>query len=143
MATTASPVEVRERLKEEWLGRLDDLVSLVKRWSESAGWTTREDVKSVTEPSIGRFSVPLLFLERGGSELVLSPLARTTPAPEGTVDLCRMPGYDDVVSLRLESGGWFVEGVSSAVPAATAGGRRPLDPSAFLEVLDAAAESDA
>jgi hypothetical protein len=113
-----------DAVKAEWLDRLSALVSLIKGWVEASGWRTRLITKPVTEPGLGRYEVPLLLMKRGEVEVALSPVARTAPGADGVVDLYLMPAYDDLVSLSLEGGRWFIHSVF------------PPDPTAPRSVID-------
>lgn len=147
MSTTELHAETRERLKGEWLDRLQALVEQVKGWAIDAGWRVHEDVKSVTEPALGKYKVPLLFLERGGAEFVLSPLARPSLAAEGVVDVYLMPGYDDVVSLECQDGRWTMKPprpeASTALWRGTASDARALTNESLMGILGSIADEHA
>ncbi len=108
MSMVEPQIETPEAVKAEWLDRLGALVSLVKGWVEASRWQTEQITKTVTEPGLGRYEVPILLMERGEVEVVLSPIARTAPGADGVVDLYLMPAYDDVASLDDEGGEWFI-----------------------------------
>lgn len=143
MSTIEPRIKDPEADKAEWLERLSALISLVKGWVEASNWRTRQTTKPVTETGLGRYDVPLLLMEREGVEVVLSPLARTSPRTDGVVDLYLMPAYDDVASLYLENQRWRIR---SAIPldATTSrppseAKRLPLDEAALNRILDATA----
>lgn len=143
MSTTKPRIENPETEKIEWLNRLNDLILLVEGWVEESGWRTRRTVKPVTEAGLGRYEAPLLLMERGGVEVVLSPIARTSPESDRVVDLYLMPGYDDVASLHLEGGRWRVRQAAPPEPAAIRpmieGEHRLLDQAAMNRILEAVA----
>ncbi|MHC5539472.1 hypothetical protein ACYOEI_14740 [Singulisphaera rosea] len=132
-----------EAVKAEWLKSLDALVSLVKHWVEAVGWQTRLTTKLVTDPDLGRYEVPLMLMERGGVEVVLSPLARTEPGAVGVVDLNLMPTYDDIASLEYDGDSWSIRLASplNSTSSRPASGlqRHPLDRNAMNRILDAVA----
>jgi len=143
MSTTKPRIENPETEKIEWLSRLNDLFLLVEGWVEESGWRTRRTTKPVTEAALGRYEVPLLLMERGGVEIVLSPIARTSADSDRVVDLYLMPGYDDVASLHFEGGRWRVRHASPFDPAAprtvAEGERLPLEEATTNRILDAVA----
>jgi len=143
MSTIKPRVENPETEKIEWLSRLNDLISLVEGWVEESGWRTRRTVKPVTEADLGRYEAPLLLMERGGIEVVLSPIARTSPENDRVVDLYLMPGYDDVASLHFEDGQWRVHHAPRPSPAALhpmiEGERLPFEEATMNRILEAVA----
>lgn len=147
MSTTELQAEARERLKEEWLDRLQALIEQVKHWAVDAGWEIHQDVKPVIEPALGKYQVPLLFLQRGGREFVLSPLPRPGLGPEGVVDVYLMPGYDDVVSLECSHERWTVKPLrpsgATAQPWVTTFDPLPLDRDSLLGILRSIADEHA
>jgi hypothetical protein len=130
-----------EAVKAEWLERLNALVSLIKGWVEASGWRTRQTAKTVTEPALGRYEVPLLIMERGEIEVILAPLTRVRPEADGTVDLYLMPGYDDLATIESADGGWIIRDtfpLDRTVPPPVFGGERlPPGEDAINRVLDA------
>lgn len=143
MSTIEPGIKNAEADKVEWLGRLNALVSLIKGWVEASGWRTRQTTKPVTEAGLGRYEAPLLLMERGGVEVVLSPLARVSPGVDGVVDLYLMPAYDDVASLHFENGRWRVRS-AIALDATTSrpsneAKQLPLGEAAINRILDATA----
>ncbi len=136
-------IESPEAVRAEWLDHLDALFPRVKGWAEGSGWRTRPSTKPVTEPGLGRYEVPLLLMERDEVEVIFSPVARTAPGAEGVVDLCLMPGHDDVASLYFEGGRWFIHPAFPPGPKANHSSieteRLPLDRGTIDRVLDAVA----
>lgn len=143
MSMAEPRIDDPEAEKAEWLDRLSALVSLVKGWVEASGWRTRQVIKPVTEPGLGRYEVPLLLMKRREVEVVLSPVARTAPGAGGVVDLYLMPAYDDVVSLYFEGGQWFIHYAFPPDPTAPRSvietERLPLGGGTINRVLDAVA----
>ena len=140
-------IEDPEAMKAEWLDRLNPLVALVKSWGEASGWRTRQVTKPVAEPGLGRYEVPVLLMERGQVEVVLSPVARTAPGTGGVVDLYLMPAYDDVVSFYFEGDRWFIHHAFPPDPTAPRSvieaERLPLDEGTINRVLNAVAADHA
>lgn len=142
--TEALDPEVAEALAE-WLSHLAELVEHVQAWSAASGWSGRRTSKHMVEKGVGRYEVPVLVLDRGNTEVALVPVARQDPEARGLVDLFLMPAYDDVASLSLEEGRWFIHdtippGLMETHPEVKAQ-RLPLDEGNLNRVLEAIAGS--
>ncbi|MHB8736746.1 MAG: hypothetical protein ACYC6M_15695 [Terriglobales bacterium] len=119
MATTdASKVSDEEliRIRDDWLGRLSDLVDAVKQWAEELGWSTRRIETQLRDSQIGSYPAPALLLQRETSKALLEPIARSAPGAEGVVDLYLMPAYDDIASLYFCDGAWQLHYTFAGTP---------------------------
>jgi hypothetical protein len=123
-----------------WLDDLNILVESVREWSAASGWRGRLTSRHMAENGLGRYEVPVLVLDRDDAEVSLVPVTRQVPGADGLVDLFRMPAYDDVASLYLEEGQWFIHYAFTPDPAevrsAVETERLPLDEGSLNRVLD-------
>lgn len=110
-----------EAVRDEWLARLEALVSDVEGWAQASGWRTRRGTKTLRERRLGAYQVPVLFLEKDTVEVVLNPIARFVPGALGAVDLYVAPAYDDIASLYFEEDRWVVYYGERTDPLATQG----------------------
>jgi hypothetical protein len=110
MTTTAPnhPIADWEKIRAEWLGRLDDLLGSVQQWVEEIGWSSRRIEKRLEDSQIGVYQAPALLLQEGTTRMLLEPIARFAPGVEGVVDLYEMPAYDDIATLSFGDGGWRI-----------------------------------
>jgi hypothetical protein len=91
-----------------WRDRLNVLVDEVKEWVERAGWRTRTIEKSINDRKLGKYTVPVLLMDKDTLEVALNPVSPLVPGAEGAVDLYLVPAYDDIAGLYFESGRWVV-----------------------------------
>lgn len=105
-----------ERLRDEWLCRLSDLVQNVQKWARDVGWTTRIIEVVLSDSQIGKYKAPALLLQEDSIRILLEPIARSAPGAEGVVDLYLMPAYDDIASLYFYDGDWHVHYMFPGTP---------------------------
>lgn len=103
-----SGIERPETALANWKSLLKTLVDDVKTWVEAAGWRTRTIGKPVDDRAFGRYTVPVLLMEKDAVEIALNPVSSHVPGAEGAVDLYLVPAYDDIASLYLEAGRWMI-----------------------------------
>lgn len=84
MAIVEPRIEDLESAKAEWLDRLDAFFAEIEGWAEASGWRVRRDTTRVRDLDSSRYTAPLLSIERGDVELILSPIARPIPASPGS-----------------------------------------------------------
>lgn len=133
VTSTSQPrIDDPEAVKAEWLGRLDALVREIDGWARASKWRTRRIDKTVEERRLGKYKVPVLFLEKDTVEVVLNPVARFMPGAQGAVDLYLAPAYDDIASLYFEGGRWVVHYGGRPDPMATSGTVEP-EPQPYSE----------
>jgi hypothetical protein len=106
--TRASQIEDPQVVLAKWQDRLSILVHEVKEWVERAGWRTRVIEKPINDRELGRYTVPVLLMEKDTVEVALNPVSPLVPGAEGAVDLYLVPAYDDIASLYFESGQWVI-----------------------------------
>ena len=97
-----------EAVKQEWLGRLEALVTDVKGWAEQQKWRTRRALKTIREQPLGAYKAPFLLMEKDTVEVVLNPVARYMPDATGAVDFYVAPAYDDIASFYCYNDQWNV-----------------------------------
>lgn len=97
-----------DAIRDEWVGRLNNLVGNIEAWAESLDWTARRIDKSMKDKVIGPYNAPGLLMQKEFTRILLDPISRTTPGSEGLVDLYLMPALDDIASLYFYDGRWNV-----------------------------------
>jgi len=127
----------RERVRDEWLERLNALIDDVDRWARGLGWSTRRIEKTLDDREIGAHKVPALVLQENTVRLLLDPIGRSGPGTDGIVDFYLMPGWDDVARFYLDDKGWQVLDLPADAPAALKPGPTPLTEETFRPILDA------
>jgi len=107
MAIDAADIK-SSKMRNEWLGRLSDLIKIVTAWATELGWSTRKIQKSMHDSEIGDYDAPALLLQFETERVLLEPVGRSAPGADGVVDLYVMPAYDDIATLFLRNGVWQV-----------------------------------
>jgi hypothetical protein len=128
-----------EALRDEWLGRLTELVNLVENCGQELDWSTRRIEKKMHDSLLGTYQAPALLLQKETCRVLLDPIARSAPGVDGVVDLYLMPAYDDIANLYFSDGAWRIHytfaGASSAgTPLAY--DLQPLSKEALSSVLE-------
>lgn len=133
-----TPTDV-EAVRDEWLGRLNQLVEKVKLWAESLDWSTRRLDKPMKDMDLGRYQAPSLMMQKEFTRILVDPIGHSTPGSEGVVDLYLMPAVDDVASIYFYNGCWNIydwrmdSGGGDTPPEAA---DKPLTKETFAEVLE-------
>jgi len=139
--TVGPQIKNPEDVLAHWQERLKILVREVKEWVEKAGWRTRTIEKPINDRKLGRYTVPVLLMERDTVEVALNPVSPLVPGAEGAVDLYLVPAYDDIASLYFERGMWEIHYAFPADPGETHSvietEARPLSEETINRVLDA------
>ncbi len=129
----------RVSVRQEWLGKLEQLVSLVKGWAEEFDWSTKLVTKKLTDEVIGEYRATGLLMQQETIRLFLEPVTRSAPGTEGVVDLYLMPSYDDIASLCYYNHQWnihyLLEGTLEDQALSDTEGQ-PLSKETLREVLD-------
>lgn len=112
------PVENWERVRDDWVGAVEELAKTVEGWCQARGWPTRRIDKRMTEAKLGEYVVPALLIQVDLTKLMLEPVARFVPGADGVVDLYLMPEYDDTASIYRRGGEWQIHYavVGDAIP---------------------------
>jgi hypothetical protein len=134
-----SPIAGAEKLRDEWLSRLTDLVDFVKEWAEELGWSTRRIELPMEDSQIGAYRAPALIFQKEASRVMLEPIARSAPGAEGIVDLYLMPAYDDIASLYFCDRAWQLHYMFPGTPLVGTireAESKPLSKDTFREVLE-------
>ena len=98
-----------ERLRTEWLDKLDTLLRAVDVWVQELGWSTRRIEKAMEDSEIGPYRAPALLMQQDAVRILLDPIARIAQGAEGVVDLYLLPAYDDIASIFYANGRWQLE----------------------------------
>jgi hypothetical protein len=97
-----------DAIREEWLNRLNVLISEVQSWCESKGCATRV-ISIATKGMDGRsYQAPALLIQDNALRMILQGIGEPNRLDEGTVDLYVMPTYDDIARIYSEGGKWHV-----------------------------------
>ena len=101
-----STVANREKVREQWLADVGQLVDQVEAWCKEQGWATRRALKEIEEMDLGAYQAPMLLIQQWDVQLLLEPIARFVGGADGRVDLYRMPQYDEVAMILRKTGKW-------------------------------------
>lgn len=137
---TELEVMARERVAERaaWIQRVSELMKLVEGWAKEFGWSTKRIDKKIEDTRLGNHKAAALVMQEDTVRILLEPISASAPGSDGLVDLCLMPGYDDIASLYHQQGGWHVHYV---FPTPETGGvfeegeTRPLSKKTFVAIL--------
>jgi len=100
----------------EWLSRLNQLVTTVEDWAKQSGWSTRRIDKQMRDSEVGAYVATALLLQDEITKVLLEPIARSAPGADGVVDLYLMPEYDDIASLYFYEKEWRLHYMFSGTP---------------------------
>lgn len=128
-----------DKTRDEWLTRLNGLITLVRGWAERDDWSTRLIEKSMKDSALGAYKAPAMLMQRETVKVLLDPIGRFAPGTEGVVDLYLLPGYDDIASLYFIDGGWRLNYAFRPTPVMEGMNRAasmPLDEESLKKVLD-------
>jgi hypothetical protein len=137
---STNQAEDKEKLRDEWLERLAQLVATVRDWAQDLDWSTRQIETKMEDSQLGTYKAPALILQKETVRVMLEPIARFAPGVEGIVDLYLMPAYDDIARLFLYDDGWKLHYTfPGSPPIATyrESDAHPLSKEIFQSVLEA------
>lgn len=80
-----------DRIRDEWLQRLSELVRTIESWAQELGWATRQIQVTLSDSQIGNYKAPALLIQEDTIRILLEPIARSAPGADGVVDLYLMP----------------------------------------------------
>ena len=138
--TSTNQAENQEKLRDEWLGRLSDLVKTIRNWAQDLDWSIRQIEKKMVDSRLGTYKAPALLLQKELVRVLLEPIARFAPGVEGVVDLYLMPAFDDIATLYFYDGGWqlhYMFPTSPTVATIHEAEHKPLSKETFESVLEA------
>jgi hypothetical protein len=128
-----------DRLRQEWLGHLTDLVGQLEAWARELDWVTRRIDKRIDDAPKGPFTAPGLLLQKDFSRVMLEPINPPDPKSVPVADLYLMPAYDDLANLYFENGAWQVYYQAPESPRTTPAYKvrtKPLTKKLFREVIE-------
>ena len=128
-----------DKLRDEWLQRLSDLVQAIQGWATELGWSTRRIELNLSDSQLGKYKAPALRIQEEAVRILLEPIARSAPGAEGVVDLYLMPGYDDIASLYYYADSWSVHYMFPGTPTKATisdAEARPLTKETLQKVLE-------
>lgn len=105
-----------EQLRDEWLGRLNDLIDTVEGWVNDFDWVTRRIETTLKDSKLGKYKAPALMMQKETYRVLLEPITHAAPGTDGVVDLYLMPGLDDIASLYRTDGTWKIHYMFSDSP---------------------------
>jgi hypothetical protein len=130
--------EDKEKLRDEWLARLSDLVETVRGWAEELDWSTRRIETKMDDREIGDYKAPALIIQKETVRAILHPIGRSAPGVEGVVDFYIMPAYDDIARLYFYDNRWHLYHEFPGSPDVEPHSRdQPLSREMFQAVLEA------
>lgn len=120
------------QLHQEWLARLDALLTDAEAWAKELDWSTRRIVTDLDDGPNGDYEAPALILQYETKRALLEPIASLAPPDTtGIVFLYIMPAYDDFAKIYYYESSWHIHrerGVTEYAP-------RALTKATFLETL--------
>ena len=84
--TSTNLAEDKEKMRDEWLARLSDLVETVRGWAQELDWSTRRIETKMDDLEIGNYKAPALIIQKETVRAILEPIGRSAPGVEGVVD---------------------------------------------------------
>jgi len=141
--STKSELEeiVRTRVLERaaWTQRVSDLVKSVEAWAKDLGWSTKRIDKKIEGSRFGNHKAAALVMQEDTVRVLLEPISASAPGSDGLLDLCLMPGYDDIANLYHRDGSWhvlYVFPTQKPVTDMKEGESRPLSKRTLGVILD-------
>jgi hypothetical protein len=87
---------LRQQQRDQWIARVEALVTQVTEWSIAEGWTVERAPKTIREKLLGTYDVSKLHVKLPGGELILEPIGIQVPGEDGRVDLEAFPTLNRV-----------------------------------------------
>jgi hypothetical protein len=136
--SSTNQAEDKERLRDEWLARLSELVETVRGWAEELDWSTRRIETKMDDLEIGDYKAPALIIQKETVRAILHPIHRSAPGVTGVVDFYIMPAYDDIARLTFYDDSWHLRHMFPGSPDVEPRRRdQPLSRETFQAVLEA------
>ncbi len=136
--TSTNLAEDKEKMRDEWLARLSDLVETVRGWAQELDWSTRRIETKMDDSETGDYKAPALLVQKETVRAILQPIGRSAPGVEGVVDFYIMPAYDDIARLFFYDGRWHLYHEFPGAPDVEPHSRdQPLSRETFQAVLEA------
>lgn len=126
--------------RNAWIERVSGLVTLIEGWAKESDWVTKRIEKKIEDNSLGNHKVAGLVMQQDTVRILLEPISASAPGSDGLVDLCLMPGYDDIASLYHQENGWqvlYVFPAKTKIEVIKEGETRPLTKKTLGVILDA------
>jgi hypothetical protein len=82
---------LRQQQRDQWIARVEALVTQIAEWSVAEGWTVERGQKTLREKLLGSYEAPRLQIKLPGGELLLEPIALQAGGGDGRVDLEAFP----------------------------------------------------
>ncbi len=128
VSTSPQSTDHLDKIREDWLARLSELINQVDGWCFGFGWSSKRIDKKMDDPEIGSYQAPTLLLQAGVTRVILEPISRSVPGAEGVVDLYQLPAHDDTATLLSQHGRWWIRYPMPDDPIAESTGAVDLKP---------------
>jgi hypothetical protein len=93
-----NPAPLEER-KRQWVGRVEQLIQQVEDWAAANRWATARSERTITERTLGQYTVPLLRVRLPLGEVHVIPVALNVIGAEGRVDIESFPTLNRVMLI--------------------------------------------
>lgn len=114
--------------RDEWIGRVADLITQVDEWSQAEGWNVERQRKIVQEKLLGAYEVDALVIRLQGGEIHVKPIALHVVGADGRVDIEAFPTLSRIKLVGV-AGGWQIM-TDSNVPL-----REPWNRETFVQLV--------
>ncbi len=102
--------------REQFRRRVEELVARFEGDVDRREWSTRRYPKKLRDDSREVYEVPVLYIQKGPTRLLLDPIGYDMPGAEGSADISLMPAYDPTAFLYFEGGQWMLHYAFPADP---------------------------
>lgn len=96
-----------EARRQEWITRVNGLADQIRTWAVAEGWQVQQGSKTIQEPQLGEYQVPVLTIRLPGGELMINPIGLHIVRGGGRVDIEATPTLNRV-KLIGSNGTWIV-----------------------------------
>ncbi len=79
-----------DQRRQEWVARVEGLISQIADWAQAEGWPVERGQKTIHEKAHS-YEVPTLRIQMNGGEVSVNPVGLHVIGAEGRVDLRAMP----------------------------------------------------
>lgn len=90
-------------VRDEWVGRVDQLLVEITDWAKAKGWLASLQDKEMTEEQIGTYLTKVLQIKLPQGDLIVEPIARFVSGADGRVDFSAWPSLSRVRLLWLQN----------------------------------------
>lgn len=91
--------------RKAWLILLEETLTQIADWAESANWQIASSPKTIREPKLGTYKTRMVRIRTPYNALSVIPVGREIAGADGRIDIESWPEMSRVVLLR-RSGRW-------------------------------------